>query len=99
MSCRDAVNNLLDVAMAAALSLGSAGVWVGTRFVASVESHASDRHKQAVVKSGPLDTIRTVIYSGRPLRTLNTDYVKSWEVERKDQIEKLCNEVCATSWS
>lgn len=79
--------------MAAAFALGATGVWVGTRFVASVESHASDRHKQAIVDSDPLDTVRTVIYTGRPLRTLNTDYVKSWEIERKDQIEKLCEQV------
>lgn len=79
--------------MAAALALGATGVWVGTRFVASEESHASDRHKNAVVSSGPLDTTRTVIFSGRPLRTYNSDYVKSWEVDRKQEIEQLCNEV------
>lgn len=77
--------------MAAALNLGACGVWVGTRFVASVESHASDRHKQAVVDAGPLDTLRTLIFSGRPLRAYNSEYIKSWE-PRKNQIEELCSQ-------
>lgn len=75
--------------MAAALNLGACGVWVGTRFVASVESHASDLHKDLVIKAGPLDTGRTLIYSGRPLRGYNTEYIKSWD-SRKREIEDLC---------
>lgn len=33
--------------LAAALSYGAEGVWVGTRFVASVEAGAPKAHKQA----------------------------------------------------
>lgn len=78
--------------MAAAFSLGASAVWVGTRFVASEESHASNRHKEAIVKAGPLDTLRTLVYSGRPLRAFNSEYVQTWEVDRKDLIGKLCDE-------
>mmetsp|Transcript_6485 Transcript_6485/g.7885 ORF Transcript_6485/g.7885 Transcript_6485/m.7885 type:complete len:373 (+) Transcript_6485:40-1158(+) len=79
--------------MAAAFQLGASAVWVGTRFVASVESHAADRHKKAICDAGPLDTGRTLIYSGRPLRVYRNDYVKSWEDdrERNNQIHELCD--------
>mmetsp|Transcript_13531 Transcript_13531/g.15414 ORF Transcript_13531/g.15414 Transcript_13531/m.15414 type:complete len:354 (+) Transcript_13531:82-1143(+) len=78
--------------MAAALQLGASAVWIGTRFVASEESHASNRHKEQVVKAGPLETMRTLVYSGRPLRAFKSDYVMSWERDRKDQIEPLCDQ-------
>ena len=30
-------------------------------------------------------------FSGRPLRTLKTPYLNSWEVDRKDLITELCD--------
>jgi len=38
--------------LAAALAYGAAGVWVGTRFVASVEAGAPKAHKEAVLSAG-----------------------------------------------
>mmetsp|Transcript_2492 Transcript_2492/g.5723 ORF Transcript_2492/g.5723 Transcript_2492/m.5723 type:complete len:354 (+) Transcript_2492:285-1346(+) len=76
--------------IAASLALGAEAVWVGTRFVASTESHASDRHKARVVEIGALDTTRTLIYSGRPLRAYQSSYVRDWHTKRKEQIDELC---------
>ena len=56
--------------MAAALSLGAEAVWVGTRFVASEEAGAGPMHRDSVVKADSDDTIRTLIYTGRPMRVL-----------------------------
>jgi NAD(P)H-dependent flavin oxidoreductase YrpB (nitropropane dioxygenase family) len=67
--------------LAAALSLGAAGVWVGTRFIACDEASAPKAHKDLVVKSGSLDTIRTLVLSGRPLRMIPNDWVKEWEAQ------------------
>jgi len=65
--------------LAAALSYGASGVWVGTRFVASVESGAPKIHKDLVV-SADFDSItRTTIYSGRPMNVRKTPYVRGWE--------------------
>lgn len=64
--------------LASALSYGAAGVWVGTRFVASEEAGASPKHKELVVSAGYDDTIRTLIYSGRPMSVRKTPYVASW---------------------
>lgn len=74
--------------LAAALMLGAVGVWVGTRFVASVESGASQLHKEAVVKAGFGETMRTLVVSGRPLRVLPNEYIREWE-KRPEEIKRL----------
>ena len=71
--------------LASSLMQGAVGVWVGTRFVASEESGASQRHKEDVVSADFTDTLRTLVVSGRPLRVRMNDYVKKWE----DQPEKI----------
>lgn len=77
--------------LAAMLSYGSAGVWVGTRFVASEEAGCSQMHKEAVCSASFEDTLRTLVVSGRPLRVRMNDYIKSWEVDRPDEVRKLCD--------
>ncbi|KMU89765.1 LOW QUALITY PROTEIN: 2-nitropropane dioxygenase [Coccidioides immitis H538.4] len=74
--------------LASALMLGASGVWVGTRFVASVESGASRMHKEAVVNAGFNETIRSLVVSGRPLRLLPNDYIKEWE-SKPEEIKRL----------
>ncbi|KAL2007000.1 hypothetical protein VTN00DRAFT_8438 [Thermoascus crustaceus] len=74
--------------LAAALMLGASGVWVGTRFVASQESGASQMHKEAVVGARFGETVRTLIVSGRPLRVLPNEYIKEWE-KKPDEIKRL----------
>lgn len=75
--------------LAAALSYGAEGVWVGTRFVASVEANAPKAHKNKVLETKWGETTRTVIYSGRPLRCKKTPYVAEWEDTRQKEIEEL----------
>ncbi|PWN47689.1 2-nitropropane dioxygenase [Violaceomyces palustris] len=77
--------------LAAALCYGSAGVWVGTRFVASVESGAPKAHKEAVLKSTHETDIRTIIFTGRPLRLYKTPYVMEWE-SKPDEIKRLTDQ-------
>jgi len=75
--------------VAMALAYGCTGVWVGTRFVATKEAGAPPRHKNAVVAAGYHDTVRTIIYTGRPLRVLKTPYIMEWEENRRDEIREL----------
>lgn len=70
--------------LAAALTMGAVGVWVGTRFVASEEAGCSQGHKEAVVSAGWGDTVRTLVVSGRPLRVRSNDYIKDWEGRGED---------------
>lgn len=73
--------------LAASLMLGAAAVWVGTRFVLSEESNASIAHQEAVRTAGFDDNVRTIIFSGRPLRVRNNPYIQNWETNRKS----ICN--------
>ena len=66
--------------LAANLMWGAQGVWVGTRFVASVEAGAPKIHKDLVISAGFEDVARTVIYTGRPMRVRKTPYVADWSV-------------------
>lgn len=75
--------------LAMSLCLGAQGVWVGTRFVASVEGGASPAHKQAVVNASYDDTYRSLIYTGRPLRIIKNKYATEWMETRKDEMEEL----------
>lgn len=74
--------------LASSLMQGAVGVWVGTRFVASRESGASKLHKEAVVTADFVDTQRTLVISGRPLRVRTNDYIKKWE-EQPGKIKEL----------
>mmetsp|Transcript_33808 Transcript_33808/g.49687 ORF Transcript_33808/g.49687 Transcript_33808/m.49687 type:complete len:357 (-) Transcript_33808:151-1221(-) len=74
--------------LAMALSLGADAVWVGTRFICSEEAGAPPRHQQSVLTAGYHDTIRTIIYTGRPMRVRKTDYIQDWE-SRPEEIKSL----------
>ncbi|KAI9003431.1 2-nitropropane dioxygenase [Hyaloraphidium curvatum] len=75
--------------LAMALALGASGVWVGTRFVNSKEASVSKRFQEAIIKAEHGDTVRTLIYSGRPMRVLRTPYVDNWESKRAGDIARL----------
>ncbi|MBU1375080.1 MAG: nitronate monooxygenase family protein [Alphaproteobacteria bacterium] len=65
--------------LAAALSLGAVGVWMGTRFIASAEAHAGQMYRDVIVEATDEDTVRTRSYSGKPMRVKKNPYVEDWE--------------------
>eukprot|EP01116_Phalansterium_solitarium_P003251 TRINITY_DN1400_c0_g1_i1.p1 TRINITY_DN1400_c0_g1~~TRINITY_DN1400_c0_g1_i1.p1 ORF type:complete len:359 (+),score=160.05 TRINITY_DN1400_c0_g1_i1:583-1659(+) len=75
--------------LAASLSFGAQAVWVGTRFVCAKEAGAPPRHQQAIVKADYNDTIRTTIYTGRPMRVLKNSYNVDWEENRNEEHKEL----------
>jgi NAD(P)H-dependent flavin oxidoreductase YrpB (nitropropane dioxygenase family) len=75
--------------LASALAMGADGAWVGTRFINATEAGAPARHQQGVIDAGYDDTIRTLIYTGRPLRVKKTPYIMNWEENRADDIKAL----------
>merc|ERR1712176_32039 len=72
--------------LASALAVGCTGVWVGTRFIASDEAGAGPAHKKKVVNADYGDTLRTVLYTGRPMRIFKTPYSMEFEEKRKDEM-------------
>ena len=75
--------------VAAALMLGASAVWVGTRFILTEEAGASKAHQEAVRTAGHDDNIRTIIFTGRPLRVRNNSYIQNWEENRASEIKEL----------
>jgi len=76
--------------LAMALTFGAQAVWVGTRFVCAKEAGAPPRHQQGVIDTGFHDTVRTVIFTGRPMRVMRNPYIDHWEENRANEIRELC---------
>lgn len=65
--------------LVAALALGAQGVIMGTRFIATPEAQADPRYREAILRSGESDTIRTRCYTGKPARAIRNPYNQEWE--------------------
>lgn len=74
--------------LASSLMQGAVGVWVGTRFVASEEAGCSKLHKESVTTADFVDTLRTLVVSGRPLRVRTNEYIAEWE-SKPQEMKKL----------
>jgi nitronate monooxygenase len=72
--------------MAAALALGAAGVWIGTRFLASAETNFHRRYQEWLLGASESDTIYLeYLFDGgawtdAPARVLRNKTVAGWEV-------------------
>jgi nitronate monooxygenase len=65
--------------LVAALALGCVGVWVGTRFLATVEGGATDIQKRAILQATDEDTRRTYLYTGKTSRATFNRFHVLWE--------------------
>ena len=65
--------------LVAAPALGAEGAIFGTRFIATPEAQAAPGYRDALVRSGEADTMRTRAYTGKPARTIRTPYAEEWE--------------------
>ena len=65
--------------VAAALAVGCAGVWVGTRFLATVEGGALPIQKETILEATDEDTRRSYLYTGKTSRTIHNRFHDLWE--------------------
>jgi enoyl-[acyl-carrier protein] reductase II len=70
--------------LAAALCLGASGVWMGSRFVATLEATAHENYKSKIVDAHEDSTIITRSYSGKPLRVIRNKWTDDWERRPQD---------------
>lgn len=75
--------------VAAALSLGADGVWVGTRLVASEEAHVHPYHHKALIAAEGVDTVRSAIFGPEmpdfnPMRLLRNRVVNEYTDRLRD---------------
>jgi enoyl-[acyl-carrier protein] reductase II len=64
--------------LAAALSLGADGIWVGTRFIATPEAHTVDGYKEKLVSLHEDGTVVTKAYTGKTCRVVENGYTKAF---------------------
>ncbi len=72
--------------LAAALALGAAGVWVGTRFIATPEARAVNGYKETLLRLGEDGTVVSRAYTGKTCRVVRNSYTAHFE-EHPDELQ------------
>ena len=65
--------------LAAALTLGADGVWVGTRFIATPEAHSVVGYKEALLGLSEDGTVVTRAYTGKTCRVVRNGYTQAFD--------------------
>ena len=65
--------------LAAALTLGAAGVWVGTRFIATPEAWGTPGYKDRLLGMAEDDTVITRAYTGKTCRVNRNAYTRAFD--------------------
>jgi nitronate monooxygenase len=65
--------------IAAALAVGCVGVWVGTRFLATIEGGALEIQKETIIEASDEDTRRSYLYTGKTSRSIYSRFHDLWE--------------------
>ena len=64
--------------IAAALSLGAQGVWLGSLWLTTAESGSSPAVLEAYLGATSADTVRSRSYTGKPARMLRNQWTDAW---------------------
>jgi NAD(P)H-dependent flavin oxidoreductase YrpB (nitropropane dioxygenase family) len=67
--------------LAAALSLGACGAWVGTAFLAAEETNIEKGFQDVIIRSSAADTVVQRYYSGRTMRVIKNKWVEKWQAK------------------
>jgi len=65
--------------IAAALSLGAQGVWMGSFWLTTAESNSSPESVENMLAASSSDTVRSRSYTGKPARMLRNSWTDAWE--------------------
>ncbi|MFT4199254.1 NAD(P)H-dependent flavin oxidoreductase [Gordonia sp. (in: high G+C Gram-positive bacteria)] len=71
--------------IAAVLTQGAVGAWVGTRFINTDESSVGRNYKESIVEADHDTTIRSLIFDGLYVRQLQNRFTDVW-AGREDQL-------------
>ncbi len=72
--------------LAAALTLGADGIWVGTRFIATPEAWGTAGYKERLLAMAEDDTVVSRAYTGKTCRVVRNDYTRHFE-EHPEQLQ------------
>ena len=72
--------------LAAALSLGAVGVWVGTRFIATPEARTIPGYKDTLIRTDTDGTTVSRAYTGKTCRVVANEYTRYFD-EHPEELE------------
>jgi len=72
---------------AAAMAMGSAGVWTGSIWLTVTESSNAPAQKDTYLTAGSRDTVRSRSVTGKPARMLRNEWTEAWD--RQDTPDPL----------
>lgn len=69
--------------MAASMALGAQGVWTGSMWLTAAEYDLSSGTgiREALLRAGSGDTVRSRVYTGKPARLLRTKWTDAWDAD------------------
>lgn len=70
--------------LVAALALGAAGVWMGTRFIATAEARGHINYKRRITEIDEDGTVVTRAHSGKTNRMIRNAFTRSWEGRERE---------------
>lgn len=82
--------------LAAALSLGADGVWIGTRFIATPEARAVHGYKETLLALPEDGTVVSRAYTGKTCRVVRTSWTQHFE-EHPDELKKFPEQAIASA--
>jgi enoyl-[acyl-carrier protein] reductase II len=82
--------------LAAALTLGADGVWVGTRFIATPEARTVDGYKETLVELPEDGTVITRSFTGKTCRVVRNDWTQHFE-EHPDELQPFPGQAIAAA--
>ncbi len=65
----------------AALGMGCQGVWMGSMWLNTAESHAEPAQRESYMKATSEDTVRSRSFTGKTARMLKNEWTEAWERE------------------
>lgn len=70
--------------LAAALTLGAAGIWVGTRFIATPEAWGTPGYKERLLQMHEDDTVVSRAFTGKTCRVNANAYTRSYDTGERE---------------
>jgi NAD(P)H-dependent flavin oxidoreductase YrpB (nitropropane dioxygenase family) len=63
----------------AAMSMGAAGVWMGSMWLNATEAAAEPAQRESYLKASSEDTVRSRAWTGKTARMLKNEWTEAWE--------------------
>lgn len=82
--------------LAASLSLGADGVWIGTRFIATPEAQAVNGYKEALLELNEDGTVISKSYTGKTCRVVRNDWTNHFE-EHPEELQPFPGQAGASA--